>query len=95
MSEKRDMTDDWMNPHMNMCWEPLKPDNKMVYTIQRARRITTFGTPGFIIEWKEWASFDSKVERDKELKKLMKKHPTWRLKARDYNPYLASIGYAT
>ncbi len=86
-----DYTDDWMNPKASHVWAPRKPEDKMVYAILRAKKTIVFGDPGHIIEWEEWSKFDTAEERNAELDKLKEKHPLWRLKERDYNPYVESI----
>ncbi len=92
MTKDPDMTDDWMNPTNLFAWTIPTPENKMIYAIQRAKKTICFGNPGHIVEWKEWSKHDTAEARNAELAKLEEEHPMWRLRKRDYNPYLESIG---
>lgn len=86
-----DLSDDWMNPQPSP-YISREPENKTVYAIMRAKREPCFGHPGSIIRWAEWQSFDTAAERDEEIVRLQKEHPCWRLKSRDYNPWLDWMG---
>lgn len=88
-----DYTDDWMESSRNsIVWEHKKPENKMLYYIERQRRVICFGNPGSITEWDQWGlSFDTAEARDKEYEKLRKEYPVWSLRKTQKNPYLESI----
>jgi hypothetical protein len=72
--------DDWMHPHMTAThWEARKRD-KDEYIIQRKRTvICSWVGDGPPTRWDHWATFDTRKERDAELKRLRAEH-TWILR---------------
>ncbi len=88
-----DMTDDWWDKtNDTTIFQQSQPENKMEYLIERAEKQVCFGNPGYIQNWRFWASFDTAAKRDEELKRLRGEHPAWRLRTADRNPYLESLG---
>ena len=93
MTDKPDMTDDWMNPKPSAGYtyrEP-QPGDPTEYLIEREKRIPVFGNPGSITRWEYWSKHDTKEARDEELKRLRKSHPMWHLRARDRNPWMERV----
>lgn len=78
-----DLDDDWMNPPPPVVYRARDPQDVPKFLIQRARKRTTFGDPGYIIEWDYWSGHATAKERDAELKKLREAHPVWRLRKAD------------
>lgn len=87
-----DLTDDWWDPAPAVWYGP-EPMNKTEYRIMRASKVPTYGSPGFLIQWKVYQTFSTKTTRDTALTSLNKAHPKWRLKAAEGNPYLEALGY--
>lgn len=76
--------DDWMHPKSSSItiYSPAdveKQRQEKPHLIQRCRRVTCFGNPGFIDEWSTWSSHATKAERDDELRKLKRDHD-WTLR---------------
>ena len=90
MTDKPDMTDDWMNPRPSSWSGSIRsprPDDPTEYLIERERRIICFGSPGSITKWDYWSKYDTPELRDAALKRLREQHPAWHLRARDRHPY--------
>jgi hypothetical protein len=87
-----DNTDDWWDDKPAF-WSGVPPQNKMEYRILRAKKESTFGSPGFTVQWVVFAVYDTKRKRDSALSALTKAHPKWRLKASQGNPYLEALGF--
>lgn len=68
------------------------PKNAVMFFIQRKRAIPVTGNVSHITQWDVWSEHDTEEDRDAALKKLREEHPMWRLRARQWNPYFASIG---
>ena len=79
MSEKPDMTDDWMNPEPRSETWGARTDDYPRYLIERRRVLSYFP----FSKWDFWAKFDTREERDAELAKLQEEHPVWQLRSRD------------
>lgn len=86
-----DYTDDWWD-EKEAFWVESPPKDKLEYRIYRAQKLPTFGSPGFIVQWRIYQVFDSEKERDAALRNINRDHPSWRLKAGEGNPYLERLG---
>lgn len=76
--------DDWMHPSSSDGWSAPKRD-KDEYIIQRQRVIQcSWMGDGPPTQWSKWSSFDTRKERDDELKRL-RATTTWRLRCAHYN----------
>ena len=84
-------TDDWWDD-ADAFWVENPPENKIEYRIMRAQKVTTTGSPGFVIQWKLWKVYDKKTDRDSAIEKLAKDNPKWKLKIDEGNPYLERVG---
>ena len=70
--------DDWMNPSTSVSWS--MPPPKETWLIQRERVIVcTWMGDGPPREWKTWMSYDTREERDAELKHL-RETTSWHLR---------------
>jgi len=80
--------DDWMHPQRSSTtWTASKRD-KPEFLIERQKVvICSFVGGGPPTEWKTWASFDTRDERDSELKRL-RKTTSWSLRPAFYHPIL-------
>lgn len=83
------MDDDWMHPNavgvtIYSQADAEKRRREAPYLIQRCRRVTCFGNPGFIEEWSTWSSHATKDERDEALSKLKREH-SWTLRPASYS----------
>ncbi len=87
-----DHTDDWMNPPTSSrAWSSAEIEadrRRRPFLIQRQRVIVcSWRGDGPPTRWDEWARFETKAERDKELALLRKEHPAWRLRARELGAF--------
>lgn len=81
--------DDWMHPNLSSSigWS-AKPRDKEEFIIQRERVIIcTWSGDGPPREWGHWRTFDTRKERDAELKRL-RETTTWHLRPAYYSPTL-------
>lgn len=84
-----DFDDDWMHPeYNNTVYTDSRKEReerlaKNRFVIQRQRRIicSFHGEPP--TTWEVWSEHPSEKERDSELARLHKEHPSWRLRPRN------------
>lgn len=70
--------DDWMNPRRSIGWS--MPPPKETWLIQRERVINcTWMGDGPPREWATWMSYDTRKERDAELRRL-RETTSWHLR---------------
>lgn len=86
-----DQTDDWWDSSLPI-WYGDAPKNAIEYRILRAQKTPCEGSPGFIVQWVIYQTFDNQKDRDSMLKTLNNNHPKWRIRASEGNPYLERLG---
>ena len=49
------------------------------WRIEKERRLTCFGSPGYVMQWDHWDSYDTRAEAEEALKRLnSRRDPTSR-----------------
>lgn len=65
-----------MYTDLNRGWN-LGPLKAKPWVIEKQRRLTCFGNPGYIDQWDYWHSYDTREEAEKALKLInMTRDPT-------------------
>lgn len=83
--------DDWMHPNRSIAFTMPPPKNGTFHQIQRKRAIPVTGNVSHIYSWDVYREFETKDERDAELAKLRKDHPSWHLRARSLTYFNGQI----
>lgn len=72
-------------------WTHTETDG-VQYQIQKERRLTCFGSPGYVMEWSVWRSFDTKDARDEAFEALQS-HGSFEdhYRKHDYDPRMNRV----